>query len=116
MLSRKNVFGLKVKKKKKKAGKALVFENKGAQGMASKANTESCKDAELFLGIYLFNHILTFLDDPEIKSATEPQGAEPEVPESCSDPGLPAFLSFREVINTKRYKIFTYCICSLQYI
>ncbi|XP_058247416.1 fer-1-like protein 6 isoform X2 [Hemibagrus wyckioides] len=70
----KNVFGLKVKKKKKKGGKALVFANKGAQ------------------------------DDPEIKSATEPQGAEPEVPESCSDPVLPAFLSFREVINTKRSK------------
>ncbi|KAK3543542.1 hypothetical protein QTP70_023874, partial [Hemibagrus guttatus] len=43
--------------------------------------------------------------DSEIKSATEPQFAEAEVPESCSDPGLPAFLSFREVTNTKRSKL-----------
>ncbi|KAK2849906.1 hypothetical protein Q7C36_008689 [Tachysurus vachellii] len=73
----KNVFGLKVKKKKKKGVKALVFANRGAQ------------------------------DDSEIKSATEQSDAEPVVPESVSDPGLPAFLSFREVINTKRSKLVT---------
>lgn len=72
-----------------------------------------CKDAELFLGIYLINHILPFLDDSEIKSATEQSDAEPAVPESGSDPGLPVFLSFREVINTKKCMIFTYSIRSL---
>lgn len=46
-----------MKKKKKKAGKALVITNKGAQGMASKANAELCKDADLFMGINLINHI-----------------------------------------------------------
>lgn len=119
MLFSKNVFGLKVKKKKKKkAGKALVFANKGFQGMASKAHTKSCKDAELFMGINLINHILIFLDDSEIKSAAEePPGAELEVPELGSEPGPSAYLSFREVINTKRCMIFTYLlnlICGLQ--
>ncbi|XP_026768886.3 fer-1-like protein 6 isoform X3 [Pangasianodon hypophthalmus] len=72
----KNVFGLKVKKRKKKASKALVFANKSAQ------------------------------DYSESKSATEePPGVEGvEVPQPGSDPGLSAYLSFREVTNTKRSK------------
>ncbi|MCJ8732714.1 hypothetical protein PDJAM_G00214460 [Pangasius djambal] len=71
----KNVFGLKVKKKNKKANKALVIANKSAQ------------------------------DYSEIKSAAEePPGAELAVPEPGSDPGLSAYLSFREVTNTKRSK------------
>ncbi|XP_053090555.1 fer-1-like protein 6 isoform X2 [Pangasianodon hypophthalmus] len=75
----KNVFGLKVKKRKKKASKALVFANKSAQ------------------------------DYSESKSATEePPGVEGvEVPQPGSDPGLSAYLSFREVTNTKRCMIFT---------
>lgn len=52
MLCSKNVFGLKVKKKKKKVSKGLVFANKGAQGMTSKTTIESCKDAEPFKWIY----------------------------------------------------------------
>uniref|UniRef100_A0AAR2J7Z6 Fer-1 like family member 6 n=1 Tax=Pygocentrus nattereri TaxID=42514 RepID=A0AAR2J7Z6_PYGNA len=44
MFFSKNVFGIKMKKRKKKAGKGLVFANKGAQGTAFKANTSSCKD------------------------------------------------------------------------
>lgn len=118
MLSSKNVFGIKVKKKKKKAGKALVFANKGAQGMASKANTESHKDAETFMGINLINHILILLDDLEIISATgEPPGEEIDVRVPGSEPSLSAYLSFREVVNTKRCMIFTYLlhlICALQ--
>ncbi|KAM9487177.1 fer-1-like protein 6 [Clarias gariepinus] len=71
----KNVFGLKVKKKKKKVSKGLVFANKGAQ------------------------------DDSDIKSgAEEPSGAEAQVPEPVSEPYLSAYLSFREVINIKRAK------------
>uniref|UniRef100_A0A3B4DRY2 Fer-1 like family member 6 n=1 Tax=Pygocentrus nattereri TaxID=42514 RepID=A0A3B4DRY2_PYGNA len=51
MFFSKNVFGIKMKKRKKKAGKGLVFANKGAQGTAFKANTSSCKDAEPLMGV-----------------------------------------------------------------
>lgn len=110
MLSSKNVFGLKVKKKKKKPGKVLVFANKGAQGMASKANRKSSKDPDLFMVINLIDHFLILLDDSEIKSVTEePPGAEPEVPESGIDPYLSAYLSFREDVNTKRCMFLLFC-------
>lgn len=55
---------------------------------------------ELFIWIHLNNHILFFIDDSEIKSATEePPEAESEIP---TEPYLSAYLSFREVLNTKR--------------
>lgn len=102
LFSSKNVFGLKVKKKKKKAGKALVFSNKGALGMASKANTDLLYTA-LFMGIHLNNLNLIFIDDPEMKSATEePPDAESEIPHESY---LSAYVSFREDINTKRCTI-----------
>ncbi|XP_060786149.1 fer-1-like protein 6 isoform X2 [Neoarius graeffei] len=71
----KNVFGLKVKKKKKKkADKALVFANKGAQ------------------------------DESEIKSAAEDTELQVPECGSEPGPSNP-HLSFREVINTKRSKL-----------
>ncbi|KAF7709656.1 fer-1-like protein 6 [Silurus meridionalis] len=74
----KKVFGLKVKKKKKKADKALVFANRGA------------------------------LDDSENKSAVEePSGAEIKIPEPSSEPVLAAYTSFRKVTNKKRSKLVT---------
>ncbi|KAG9271565.1 fer-1-like protein 6 [Astyanax mexicanus] len=71
----KNVFGIKMKRRKKKADKGLVFANRGAQ------------------------------DESEVDVAMEePPGLEYENPESISEAAPSQQLPFREMVNTKRSK------------
>ncbi|XP_035390396.1 fer-1-like protein 6 [Electrophorus electricus] len=73
IFSSKTVFGIKVKKKKKKDSKTLVFANKGAQ------------------------------DESEIEAASDdPPVLNPEIPEAPSEPDISGFLAFRNPSNTKR--------------